>query len=460
MRGLRASIATRFGLIVLLVLCAVALVSNVLIQRQFEAYVAHEQSERVEELARNLASQYDAANGAWNVDYVHGMGMYALDEGYILKLYDAENQPVWDAENHDMTLCHQVMESIAGRMESQRPGLTGDFVTKRFSLMHGGALAGYLDVSYYSPYTLNESGFAFLTSLNRILAGVGVVSLAAAVAMGALMAGRIAKPIGRTVEMTRRISRGEYDAPLEDEKRFRELSELSGAVHDMAQTLKRQDALRRRLTSDVAHELRTPLCNVSSYLEMMLMGAWEPTEERLRSCYSELARLSGLVSDLERLREAENAELSREDVELKALAGAVLASFEGRMEEKHLNWRIEGSETHARVDAARLRQVLTNLVSNAVKYTPEGGEIAVRVSERDGMAEVEVADTGIGISGEDQERIFERFYRTDASRSRRTGGAGIGLTIARSLTEAHGGTLTVRSEVGRGSVFLVRLPRG
>lgn len=458
MRGLRASIVARLGLIVMTVLCAVALVSNVLIQRQFENYVSRQQSERVEELAQNLASQYDAEKGTWNVDYIHGMGMYALDEGYILRLSDADGRVLWDAENHDMTLCSQVMHGISERMESQRPGLQGDFVTRRFPLTNGGTAVGYLDVSYFSPYALNESGFQFLSSLNRILAGVGVVSLAAAVAMGALTAGRIVRPIEKTVEATRRIARGEYDAVVEGENRILELRELSGAVDDMAQALKRQEELRRRLTSDVAHELRTPLCNVSSYLEMMMIGAWEPTQERLEGCYKELERLSGLVSDLERLRQAENAELNLTDVALKALSEEAAASFIGQLKKKNLAWHIDGEEVHVRGDAGRLRQILTNLISNAVKYTPQGGEIAVTVRRADGEAEVEVADTGIGISREDQEKIFERFYRTDASRSRATGGAGIGLTIARSLAQAHGGTLKVRSEPGKGSAFVLRVP--
>lgn len=462
--SLRRGIVFRFVLIVLAVVCAVSVVANLLINRQFERYVMQQQNVRAEEIAAHLEAQYDSETGGWNLDYVHGMGMYALNEGYVLHLYDAQERSLWDAENHDMTLCHDVMAAIEQRMQQERPDLEGKFLTRRFALASLGQTVGYLDVSFYSPYSLNENAFAFLSALNRILIAVGAVALAAAVLMGLLLANYIAAPLSRTVEITRRISDGDYSTRLQQSVKTRELAQLTQAVNQMAENLEQQELLRRRLTSDVAHELRTPLANVSSYLEMMLEEVWEPTPERLQSCYGELQRLSALVSELERLRQAENENLALNcaDVELLALARAAAGQFERQLAAKGQSCTVEGGAAVVRADRDKLQQVLTNLLSNAVKYTGEGGCIRILVEDRPEAeaAALSVCDDGPGIPAGEQARIFERFYRTDQSRSRKTGGAGIGLSIAKAIVQAHGGRLTVRSAPGQGSCFTVLLPKG
>lgn len=301
----------------------------------------------------------------------------------------------------------------------------------------------------------------FIAALNRILMAVGSISLIGAMIMGVLLAKHIVKPISKAVEITQQISNGDCEARLQEDIRTKELHELAHAVNQMAASLQEQEALRKRLTSDVTHELRTPVANISSYMEMMIDEVMEPTPERLQSCYDELQRLSGLISDLERLRQVENENLAlkKTDVDLLKLSRSVMGTFESQLREKNLNGQVSGETSIVSVDRSRMLQVIANLISNAIKYSNNGGVVRVVVEDTKDKGIIHVEDSGIGIPQEDLKRIFERFYRTDKSRNRRTGGAGIGLTIVKTIVQAHRGTISVESEEGRGSRFTVVLPK-
>lgn len=460
-RKLSTQLSVGFILIVLITISLISLTANILINLQFEKYIAEKQKSFSEEMVTALIPQYDSDTGEWNLDYIHGFGMYALNDYYIIKLYDKEGKVVWDAENHDMTLCHQIMQEISVRMEDKRPELKGDFLTHRYDLKQNGEIVGYLDVSYYSPYYLNENDFQFLDSLNQILLIVGGLSIAGAAIAGVTLARHLSAPIAKATEITSEISQGNYAIRFESDVRTKELKELCEAVNHMAEGLEAQEAIRRRLTSDVAHELRTPIANVSSQLEAIIEGVWEPTTERLQSCYDELGRISGIVSDLEKLRqiEDENMILNKESVDLMELSQAVRTAFEPELERKHLTCTVTGESSVVLGDQKRLHQVIFNLISNAVKYSVEDGIINIHVEDGPRDAVLIVEDQGIGISEEDLPLIFERFYRTDRSRYRKTGGAGIGLTIVKAIVQAHGGTIAVESKEGCGSRFIVTIPK-
>ena len=207
-------LAAGFAFIVLITVAVISITANGLISHQFEQYVAQQRKMSSEQLAQSLSFQYHAEDGTWNVDYIHGLGMYALKDGYLIRLSDAEGQVIWDAENHDMTLCHQIMQDIRTQMSQRRPDLDGNFTTYRYDLKQNDEVIGYLDVSYYSPYYLNESDFRFLDSLNRILLVVGICAAAAAAAAGAVLAKSLSVPLLKVTEITRKISDGDYgDTP-------------------------------------------------------------------------------------------------------------------------------------------------------------------------------------------------------------------------------------------------------
>ncbi|MBQ8139903.1 MAG: HAMP domain-containing histidine kinase [Lachnospiraceae bacterium] len=457
---LKTSLSLILSLLVALTVLLVSIFSGIFINKQFEEYVKNTQKNAAEELAESIGSNYDESLGGFNLDYVHGMGMYALKEGYIIRLYDRDKNLLWDAENHDMMLCHEVMDGIMTRMKEKKPELKGEFVSYSYELKKAGNLNGILEVSYYTPFYLNENEFQFIKALNIIIGFVGGASILIAAFLGVIIAGRITRPISGVIAATKKISGGDYSAEVKTDIGDLETYELARSVNSMAETLKEQEYLRRQLTADIAHELRTPVTNISSYMEMMIDDVMEPTKERLSSCYNELSRLSELIKDLERL---ENAELEtvladKEDVELLGLCGSILQGFSTKISEKNIEAKLEGKEVTVKADRIRIGQVVANLLSNAIKYTDEGGEVKIHVGKNEAGAVIAVEDTGIGIPEKEQNLVFERFYRTDKSRARKTGGAGIGLSISRAIVKAHNGTIRCESSPGKGSIFTVSLP--
>ena len=458
--SLRYVISARFALLILLTISVISIAANWIINRQFESYMENQQRLKMEDIVQTIENHHSAVGDGWNLDYVHGIGMYALNDGFIIKLYDEDENVLWDAENHDMTMCHEVMQSIAIRMQGHRPDLAGDFLTQRYELTHSDDIIGYLDIRSYAPYTMDEIDFKFIRSLFTIMLLIGAASLLGAVVMGTVLANGIVRPFDKIIDITKRISDGDYSARLRQAVHTTELHDLKHAVNQMAESLNEQDTLRKQLTSDVAHELRTPVANLSSYIEMMIEGVLEPNQERLQTCYEELQRLSGLIADLEQLRHVEqDLILQRSDVDLRELSETVLGSFESQVREKDLNATVIGEKSVASIDRNKMQQVIANLVSNAIKYTNPGGRIQIKITDGKDFSTIHVVDNGIGIAVEDYKRIFERFYRTDASRNRRTGGAGIGLTIVKAIVQAHHGTVEVESELDKGSVFTVVLPK-
>ena len=409
----------------------------------------------------SIEPQYNSETKEWNIDYIHGFGMYALNNGYIIKLYDNNKEIIWDASNHDMTLCHKTMQNISSRMKESRPSLDGEFSTHNYELWQNGELVGYLDVSYYGPYYFNDNDFHFLKVLNAIIAVVGVIAVIGAVFAGIIFAKKISVPVVSVTNITKEISNGNYNKKIDTNEDTTEIAQLVQAVNHMSYMLNEQENIRKRLTSDVAHELRTPVANVSANIEAMVEGALEPDNARLESCYNELLRITDIISDLEKLRQIENEKLvlERTSVDVKELCESVIQAFKAQLESKQISCTVNADHVSLMADRNRLYQVMANLISNAIKYTQNGGCINVDVVDNKDFVAISVKDNGIGINESDLPFIFERFYRTDKSRNRTTGGAGIGLAIVKAIVLAHGGEVSVESEEGVGSTFKVVLPQ-
>ncbi|MGE5620639.1 MAG: sensor histidine kinase [Sphingomonadaceae bacterium] len=303
----------------------------------------------------------------------------------------------------------------------------------------------------------------FLEAVNRSLWIAGGAALVVALALGSLISREITAPLKQLTLAARRVAAGDFGQRVELRSRD-ELASLAEAFNTMAAALARDEAQRKQFLSDVAHELKTPLSIIQGNLEGMIDGVVPTTPDRLASLREETLLLSRLVTDLRdlSLAEAGHLPLHREQVDLGGLIQGILAGVQAQAADRRIRLEAELPEDLPAVpaDADRVGQVVRNLLSNALRYTPAGGtvRISARVAHPSPFLQVTVADTGPGIPPEDLPRVFDRFYRVDKSRTRGSGGSGLGLSVARQLVEAHGGRIWAESERGRGSSFHFTLP--
>jgi heavy metal sensor kinase len=287
--------------------------------------------------------------------------------------------------------------------------------------------------------------------------------LAGATAGGVFLAGRALEPIDRITRMAQQIGAGTLQGRLGLAPRGDEVGRLAATFDRMLDRLERAFVQQRQFVADASHELCTPLTIIKGDLDVLLRRRRTPEEyeEVLRGVDEEVTRLGRLVDDLLTLARADSgqAELSREFVYLDVLVEEVAAGVRRLAASKGVHVETRPARDVALLgDPVRLRQLVLNLLDNAVKYTPPGGHVHVTLTHGTGWARLEVADTGIGIAADDLPHVFDRFFRADKARTRAQGGTGLGLAIARWCAEVHGGRIAVQSHPGQGSVFTVTLP--
>ena len=304
---------------------------------------------------------------------------------------------------------------------------------------------------------------AYLEAVTGSLWVAGGLAVLAAVGVGLLLARQISGPLRDLTAAARRVASGDLEGRVPVRSRD-ELGELAAAFNSMAEAVGRQRALRRRMAADVAHELRTPLAVIQAELEAMLDGVRPLSAESVADVHGETRLLSRLVDDLRDLSLAETGQLPlrKEATDMGELALTSAARFAPRAEEGGVGLEVEAADglPPADVDPDRISQVLGNLLENALRHTPPGGRVTLRVgpASRPATLEATVSDTGPGIPVEHLPNVFEHFYRADGARSRSAGGSGIGLAVVKQLIEAHGGRVWAESPPGRGATFGLTLP--
>ena len=429
----------------------------------FRTYQVHRRQADIESLGESLTELYDEEGGIWKRQRVMDVLRPAPQWfGMVITLLDEKGEEVFTLRARP-PMHHRGLASDDFPPQESLPPRHEPGQFEHITLLLGRDRAkpiGRLEIERRIPTGRYE--ISFITYLTRYTLYGALIMVVVACGLGYYVAGRLSRPVIRAIDRTKHIARGEYDSqetfsPIG----IRELDALTRGVEDLGRSLAGQEKLRRRLMVDVAHELRTPLTVTRTQIEAIADGILEPTPERLTLCVNEMERLADLIGNIDALTrlEAETLAIHTERTDMKSFLEPVIESFGPVFDKAGITLTANlGGNCACEIDRDNFRHIIDNLLSNALRYTNPQGRVNVKLFRQGKNITIEVSDTGIGISEKDLPNIFERFYRADESRARVTGGSGVGLAIVKASVEAHGGSITVESEKGKGSTFRIMLP--
>ena len=455
--SLQFRLALGFVLALGLALALIGVAAGVVADKQTERF-ERDRGLAQEARVRQFVSNYYAGQRAWARDdprLQESVERTARVAGSRIVVYDSAGRVLADSHPSLMTAF-----SNQGQKGKERNWKD----VKKFPIFYGEREVGAFTVSDTGPggSDIRDPAAARISSVvNRSLFWAGISAAAVGTLIVWLLSRRTLGPLQNLGAAARRLGRGDLSQRAETDGPT-EIRELAHSFNVMAEGLEEAERQRRNLTADVAHELRTPLSNIQGYLEAIKDGLVDPTPETIDTIHGQALHLSRLVEDLRVLAQVEAGalQLQLSSTRVEELLQSSVEAVRPRADAKGINLSldVDASLPTLDLDTTRISQVIGNLLENAITHTPEGGSVTVSAHNAGDTIEVAVSDTGSGISSEDLPRLFDRFYRADPSRDRSTGGAGLGLTIARRLAEAHGGTIGAESEIGHGSRFTVRLP--
>ena len=328
-------------------------------------------------------------------------------------------------------------------------------------IMVNGVKVGMVRIwAFSSNALLTQNDIEFRTDSYKAVALAAVIAVMLAIIVGLLAARALVDPVKRVTATAAAVKRGDLSARTGMQGND-EISQLGETFDEMADSIQHDREFERRLTTDVAHELRTPLMGIQATVEAIIDGVFEADEERLAAINSETMRLKRLVEALLNLSRLESGSVPfhEEHIDLVELLAGLIISHEALLEAAELSLVFEyDDKVMVDGDADMIRQATANLISNAVRYNKPGGTVTVGVHKRGTMAAISVRDTGIGIAPEDKELVFSRFWRADAGRDRARGGLGVGLAVVKEIADYHNGKVEVESELDVGTTFTLLIP--
>ena len=468
----RTSLRTRFllafAMVALLGVGVVALVANQATARQFTLYVSYGGQMRAQGWAQLAAEYYASSGPSEQADPWEGIGQIFQDTSSTMhtpgqgrgrrygqgRMASADERFLIVAP--DGRVVFDTNEELVGQP------MAAGYEERGAPIVVGGQTVGTLLVTTGDLSGQSELERRFLDAVNQAVFWAVLLVAVASLVAAALLARQLVAPLRQLTAAAEAMAGGDLSQRVKI-RTTDEVGELGQAFNKMAADLQRAEAQRRQMTADIAHELRNPLSVIRGNLEALLDGIYPHDDEHLAPIYEETLLLQRLVEDLRllSLADAGQLQLIRTDVDMGGLLSGVADSAQAMAEAKAISLRADAPVERLLVDgdADRLRQVVGNLVSNALRYTPQGGTIALHARADGDRVKVTVSDSGQGIAPEDLPHVFDRFYRSDAARDRTSGGSGLGLAIAQALVRAHDGTIDVQSAAGQGTTFTVTLSR-
>lgn len=439
--SLRFRLLAAFALVILVVVGAIYFFVSQTTQVEVRRYGERSEQARFGRVAFEL-HRYYREHGSWEgiqTDVEQWGSLY----GRRIILTDSSGVVVADSQG----------ELLGQQYHPSTPGM-------RFPPPWEGDSVGTFYISP-EPSAVFPSPLSLSQAIDRFLLWGALLAAAVAFLVTYFLSRRISAPVKALTLAAGQLGQGDLSQRVQSKEKG-EIGELAQAFNAMAENLERNEQLRRNMIADTAHELRTPLSNLKGYLEAIRDGVMRPNRDVVRSLDEEANLLSRLVDDLQELSLAEASELKldyqMEDINKLIKQTIAARQVQAAAKEVLISADLPRKLPPVSIDSRRISQVLLNLIDNAITHTPQGGIITIAARKLDNWLEISVEDSGEGIPAEDLPNVFERFYRVDKSRARATGGAGLGLAIAKSLVEAHNGKIAVESELGKGSRFSFTIP--
>ncbi len=438
LNSLRWKLLIGIILIIALTVAIIVIVASRATTREFDKYISQDKALKYQRLSLLLSSYYEET-GSW--EGVQSL-IDRIKKAYTGRIVLATPQGTVIADSRDKLLGRYLEEGwsmkVATIREDENP-------------------VGSLFLKREKRSTIEQ---AFLDSVNKSVILASVVAGIGCLIFTYFYSTKILTPIKELTDAAERIKKGNLDQNVEVYTGD-EIGKLASTFNSMAEKLEEKERLRKNVVSDVAHELRSPLAKSHAYLEAIKEGEMEPSPEAIDTIYQNSKALNKLIDELNDLSRAEAGQLKLDlkTVVLRDLISRVLKQLDQDFEEKDISLDKKIPEgILLEVDPERIEQVFRNILSNAVSQFEKEGRVEIVAEEKEEEAEVKISDDGPGIPSSDIPHIFERFYRVDKSRSKSTGGTGLGLTIAKEIVEAHGGEIDVESEEGIGTTFTITLP--
>ncbi len=432
----------------------VSIIANIGTSVKFKQYIREKHDKRNRLIIDILKTSY-IKNGFFEKKSLDIVDMYSMMDNLKVTLYNENKSVVWKADY------------IGHSMKIENLATVGTYITsnkklgfEKIDIFSNSKIVGTLIIEYDGKYTLSQRDINFLSEFNNWIIFSGFISIIISFFLSRIFAKEIVRPINTINESAKKICNGDVEFTIKQNSSIKEAFELTETINKMAFSLKEQKKLRKQLVSDMSHEIRTPLSTIQSHIEALIDGVWTPTVSRLESIYEEIKRLSKLIKEIEKIDELENNKFTVEKTifNISSSINSVIENFMAEAHSKNITLTSTISEAEViEADIDKFKQLIINIISNSIKYSNYGGNITISFQTDNNKKILKISDTGIGISSEHLPYIFERFYRADSSRTRATGGTGIGLAVVKSIIDAHGWKLSVVSEENRGSSFIIEI---
>ncbi|WP_432406501.1 sensor histidine kinase [Wukongibacter sp. M2B1] len=458
--SLNRKLLISFISIILISLLITGITSTYMIDKKFNLYLLKEHEEKIDNIKTIIDSTI--RKDPITPDFEgSGLTSYAISEGYVIEIFDLNNNLLYTTGMYPL-MGHQSNGHMMGPMMGKMfKNMSEGYNEDTYPLDYKDEEIGRITIGYLGASNISREAMSFKLTLYQSIFISSLIAVMVSVFISIVISRQLGIPIRKITLASRKIKEGDLSTRTDIKTNIDEISELSSSINNLANTLQQQEALRNRLTSDMAHEIRTPLTTIKSHIEAFIDGIWEPTPEKLEDCYDEVARLHSLVENLDNINKLEkmnyilSKSIFRIDEELKRIVNSLIPQFSKKNLKLSLNSK---AALEVFMDRDKFKQIMYNLLSNAFKYSLENGIVNVKSYIESNKLYIIVEDFGIGISPKDLPHIFEHLYRGDSSRARTTGGSGIGLTITKTLIEAHDGNIRAESEINKGTTFTIRFP--